>query len=225
MVQCQGNEIVPSGRLDERSTFGTMTAQKLRRRSVLASVAAVTGSALAGCNTLTDEPEEGNGNGNGNGEEEPPADSPTERVDRLDKYPRVLVGSVDDLSEGDVEMFNYPLEGTRNFLTRIDGKAWGGVGPESDIVAYNSLCTHMGCSVEGNVSPDQEMAGPCSCHYTTFDLSKSGLVVSGAATTDLPQVRLDVEDGDIYATGIDGLVYGYRNNLRDGEPIEAATEE
>jgi arsenite oxidase small subunit len=197
-----------------------MTGQKLRRRSVLASVAAVTGSALAGCNTVSNGPEEESGNG-----DDEPAEAPTERVDRLDRYPRILVGSVGDLGDGDVEMFNYPLEGTRNFLTRTDGEAWGGVGSDGDIVAYNSICTHMGCSVEGQVSPDQEMAGPCSCHYTTFDLSKGGMVVSGAATTDLPQVRLDVEDGDIYATGIDGLVYGYRSNLRDGTPVEAATEE
>jgi arsenite oxidase small subunit len=200
-----------------------MTGQELRRRSVLASAAAVTGSALAGCSTVFDG--SGDGNGNGNGDEEPPADAPTERVDQLDRYPRIRIGSVDELSAGDVDTFSYPLEGTNNFLTRIDGEAWGGVGSNNDIVAYNSICTHMGCSVEGQVSPDQEMAGPCPCHYTSFDLSKSGLVVSGAATTDLPQVRLDVEDGDIYATGIDGLVYGYRNNLRDGEPIEAATEE
>ncbi|MEF8777498.1 MAG: arsenate reductase (azurin) small subunit [Natronomonas sp.] len=198
-----------------------MTGQELRRRSVLASAAAVTGSALAGCSTVFD----GSEDGNGNGEEEPPADAPTERVDQLDRYPRIRIGSVDELSAGDVDTFSYPLEGTNNFLTRIDGEAWGGVGSNSDIVAYSSICTHMGCSVEGQVSPDQEMAGPCPCHYTSFDLSKGGLVVSGAATTDLPQVRLDVEDGDIYATGIDGLVYGYRNNLRDGEPIEAATED
>ena len=194
-----------------------MTERKLRRRTVLASAAAVTGSALAGCNT-SEEPGDGTPKGT-------PADAPTERVDRLEKYPRVRVGSLDDISDGDVEIFTYPLEGTRNFLTRVDGEAWGGVGPDNGVVAYNSICTHMGCSIEGEVSPDQEMAGPCSCHYTTFDLSKGGLVIGGAATTDLPQIRLDVEDDDIYATGIDGLVYGQRHNLRDGTPIEAATEE
>ncbi|CDK40391.1 arsenite oxidase small subunit AoxA [Halorubrum sp. AJ67] len=83
----------------------------------------------------------------------------------------------------------------------------------------------MGCPVQGQVKPEREMAGPCPCHYTTFDLSKGGLVVSGAATTDLPQIRLDVEDGDVYATGVDGLSYGYRDNLRDGEPVTAEETE
>ncbi|MDZ7850169.1 MAG: arsenate reductase (azurin) small subunit [Halodesulfurarchaeum sp.] len=192
-----------------------MTERKLSRRKVLATAAAVTGSTLAGCSTVLDDPQNN----------DTTSESPVDRVDRLDRYPRIHVGSVDDLSEGAVETFSYPLQGASNFLTRIDGEAWGGVGPNNDIVAYNSLCTHMGCSVIGQVSPDREMAGPCPCHYTTFDLSKGGLVISGAATMDLPQVRLDVDDGDIYATGVDGLVYGYRNNLRDDTPIEAATEE
>ncbi|WP_200531700.1 arsenate reductase (azurin) small subunit [Halorubrum sp. LN27] len=186
------------------------------RRRLLATVGTVGAASVAGCGFQAPRADDGS---------DAPAESPTERVGRLDRYPRIFVGSVDDLEDGAVETFNYPLEGTRNFLTKIESEAWGGVGSDGDIVAYNGLCTHMGCSVEGLVNPDREMAGPCSCHYTTFDLSKGGMVVSGAATTDLPQVRLAVEDGDIYATGIDGLVYGYRNNMRDGTAIEAATEE
>lgn len=196
-----------------------MPEQKLRRRTVLATAAAVTGSALAGCSSEVEEPTDEPA------DEEPPSDAPTERVDRLDKYPRIRIGSVDELSAGAVEDFTYPLEGTNNFLTRINDEAWGGVGSDNDIVAFNNLCTHMGCGMAGQVKPDKEMAGPCTCHYTTFDLSKGGLVVSGAATMDLPQVRLDVEGGDIYATSIDGLVYGRRHNLRDSDPIEAATED
>lgn len=180
---------------------------------MLASAAAVTGSALAGCSSLSSD----------DGDDGSPADAPTERVERLEKYPRLRVGSVSELSGEDVDVFEYPLEGTRNFLTRVDGEAWGGVGPDGDIVAYNSICTHMGCSIEADVNPDHETAGPCSCHYSAFDLSKGGLVIGGPATTDLPQVRLEVEGDDIYATGIDGLVYGQRHNLRDGTPIE--TEE
>jgi arsenite oxidase small subunit len=194
-----------------------MTEQDLRRRAFLGTAAAATGIALAGCNSSGDG-DDGDEDGN---DDSDPDQAPTTRVDDLDKYPRIRVGSVDDLSTGDVETFDYPLTDKSNFLTRIDGAAWKGVGPENSIVAYSSLCTHMGCAVSGQVNPDQEMAGPCPCHYTTFDLSKGGLVIGGAATTDLPQVRLDVEDGDIYATGVDGLVYGQRHNLRDGEPVEA----
>lgn len=193
-----------------------MTDQDIRRRAFLATAAAATGSALAGCSSSSNDDDTDD-----NGEEKAPDDAPTTRADELDRYPRIRVGSVDDLSTGNVETFAYPLDGMNNFLTRLDGTAWGGVGPDDSIVAYSSLCTHMGCTVSDQITPEQEMVGPCPCHYTTFDLSKGGLVIGGAATTDLPQVRLEVEGGDIYATGIDGLVYGQRHNLRDGEPVEA----
>jgi arsenite oxidase small subunit len=150
---------------------------------------------------------------------EAPPDSPTERVARLDKYPRVEVGAVGELSPGDISTFAYPLNAQENFLTRLSEDAWGGVGPDGDIVAYSTVCTHMGCSIGSSVSPDDGTAGPCPCHYTSYDLSKGGLTVVGPATTDLPQIDLEVEDGTIYATGVDGLMFGYRNNLRDGEPV------
>lgn len=191
-----------------------MTQKEIRRRAFLATAATVTGSALAGCNAF-----DGNG-GDDDDVDTGPDGAPTTRADQVEKYPRVRVGSVDDLSTGDVETFAYPLDGKQNFLARVDGEAWGGVGSDKDIVAYSNVCTHMGCGLADQVRPDQEIAGPCPCHYTTFDISKGGLVVSGAATVDLPQIRLDVEDGDIYATGVDGLVYGQRHNLRDGEIVE-----
>lgn len=153
--------------------------------------------------------------------EEPP-ESPNGQVEQLEAYPRVRVASMSALSTGDVMDFEYPLQGQSNFLTKLGEEAWDGVGPDGDIVAFNSQCTHAGCSVAGQVVPDGNRAGPCPCHYTSFDISKGGLVNMGQATSDLPQIELDVEDGDIYATYVEGLVWGYHNNLRDGTPIEAA---
>jgi arsenite oxidase small subunit len=153
--------------------------------------------------------------------EEPP-ESPSGQVEQLDAYPRVRVAAVSELSTGDVIEFDYPLQGQSNFLTKLGEEAWEGVGSEEDIVAFNSACTHAGCSVAGQVVPEGSRAGPCPCHYTSFDISKGGLVNMGQATSDLPQIELEVEDGDIYATYVEGLVWGYHNNLRDGTPIEAA---
>jgi len=126
---------------------------------------------------------------------------------------------MDDIEVGDTIEFEYPLDGAGNFLTRLDKDADTGIGPDDGIVAFSNLCTHMGCAVSGNVDAERGTAGPCPCHYTNFDLTKGGLVIVGPATTDLPQVRLDVEDGDIFATGMDGLVHGRRKNLADGEPV------
>jgi arsenite oxidase small subunit len=153
-----------------------------------------------------------------------PVNSPQGAVEQLDAYPRVKLGTVSELETGDVQTFSYPLKNQQNFLAKLGEEALGGVGPENSIVAFNSACTHAGCSVAGQVVPQESRAGPCPCHFTSFDLSKNGLVVLGQATTDLPQVRLTVENGDIIATGIDELIWGYHDNLRNGEPIDAVSQ-
>ena len=40
-----------------------------------------------------------------------------------------------------------------------------------------------------------------------------GIVISGHATQSLPQVLLEVRDGDIYGTGVRGLLYGLASNV------------
>ncbi len=58
--------------------------------------------------------------------------------------------------------------------------------------------------------------GPCGCHFTTFDLTHRGMVVIGQATENLPQVTLAIEGDDM---GVLGIIYGYRDNLADGNII------
>ncbi|MFC6752806.1 arsenate reductase (azurin) small subunit [Halorubrum tibetense] len=179
------------------------------RRRLLGAVGTAGAASVAGCGFQPPTAGEGDG----------PAESPTERVGRIERYPRLRIAAVDEIDVGETVEFEYPLDGSGNFLTRLTEDADAGVGPEEGIVAFSNLCTHMGCAVSGNVDAERGTAGPCPCHYTSFDLSKGGLVVVGPATTDLPQVRLDVADGDVFATGMDGLVHGRRNNLADGEPV------
>ncbi|MFC6752345.1 arsenate reductase (azurin) small subunit [Halorubrum tibetense] len=185
----------------------------ITRRRLLGAVGTAGATSVAGCGFQAPTAENSG-----------PAESPSERVGRIERYPRIRVASVDELSVGDTVEFEYPLDGSGTFLTRLSEAANGGVGPGDGIVAFSNLCTHMGCAVSGNVESDRGVAGPCPCHYTTFDLAKGGLVIMGPATTDLPQVRLDVEDGDVFATGMAGLVHGRRNNLADGEPVEEEGE-
>ena len=52
----------------------------------------------------------------------------------------------------------------------------------------------------------------CSEHLTTFDLTRHGIMVAGHATDRLPQIVLEVDDDQIFATGIIGLLYGYNAN-------------
>ncbi len=184
------------------------------RRRLLGAVGTAGAASVAGCGFQPPTADE----------TDAPAESPTERVGRTERYPRLRIASVDEIDVGETVEFEYPLDGSGNFLTRLAEDADAGVGPEEGIVAFSNLCTHMGCAVSGNVDAERGTAGPCPCHYTSFDLSKGGLVVVGPATTDLPQVRLDVEDGEVFATGMDGLVHGRRNNLADGEPVSGEGE-
>ncbi|MDA1013173.1 MAG: Rieske 2Fe-2S domain-containing protein [Planctomycetota bacterium] len=76
------------------------------------------------------------------------------------------------------------------------------------LIGFATTCPHMGCSLVSSDEclPDAEqpmtyafsnygeelVCGPCRCHGTTFDLAKSGLVVLGPSTQNLPQLELRV---------------------------------
>jgi arsenite oxidase small subunit len=88
----------------------------------------------------------------------------------------------------------------------------GGVGPDADIVAYSSLCTHMGCPVNYDAA---ERIFKCPCHYSMFDAELSGEMICGQATENLPQIELryNAKDGSISAVSVNGLIYGRQSNL------------
>lgn len=131
------------------------------------------------------------------------------------EYERRLVGSLSRLKPGDIVIFSYPWDdaASASFLVMLNEEAGGGIGPDSNVVAFNSFCTHQGGPLAGTVRGEIGTVGPCPLHLTTFDLSRHGMVVSGHATLGLPQVVLEAEGDDIYATGMQGLIYGYHDNL------------
>ena len=93
------------------------------------------------------------------------------------------------------------------------------IGPDGDIVAFNYLCSHMGCPLNGLYNHEHKIQGPCPCHFSRFDLTKSGILILGQATQSLPQIVLEVSGDDVEATGVTGLVYGYHANLEGGTPV------
>ncbi len=137
-------------------------------------------------------------------------------------YPRRRIASVSNLKQGEPVDFEYPLQGQQSFLVKLGEPAQGGAGPDGDIVAFSYLCTHMGCPLVGLYKDEHKILGPCTCHFTTYDLRNNGMVVLGQATQNLTQITLAIEDDDIYATGTMGLIYGFRDNLLDAEPVEVA---
>ena len=150
--------------------------------------------------------------------ETPPADEPEAPAPPPPVgYPRVRVGSLAELGEGAAVQFEYPLRRQPNILMKLGRPAAGGIGPDGDVVAFSELCTHMGCPIGTLFQPDHGTLGPCVCHFTTFDLTHRGMVVIGQATENLPQVILELDGDDIFAVGMSGIIYGYRDNLADGE--------
>lgn len=141
----------------------------------------------------------------------------------LATFPRQRIASLSDLKAGEPVDFEYPLQGQRSFLIKLGEPARGGVGPDTDIVAFSYMCTHMGCPLVGLYKDEHKVLGPCTCHYSTFDLRHHGMVVLGQATQNLPQITLAIEGDDIYATGVMGLIYGFSSNLAEACATEAAS--
>lgn len=136
---------------------------------------------------------------------------------RMTKYPEKRIAKLSEARQDVPIEFRYPFDDylhSASFLVKLGVPAGGGVGPDKDIVAFNSLCTHMGGPMMGAYKPEHKALGPCPFHLTSFDLTKHGMVIAGHATESLPQVMLEIRGDDIYAIGMLGLIYGRYDNLR-----------
>ena len=134
---------------------------------------------------------------------------------KVASYPRRKIGRVSQLKPDQPVSFQYPWKdfNSTNMLVKVGVPAGGGVGPDQDIVAFSTLCAHMGGPLAGQYRGQHKVLGPCPFHLTTFDLTKHGMVVAGQATESLPQIVLETKGDDIWATGVMGLIYGYHSNL------------
>lgn len=108
--------------------------------------------------------------------------------------------------------FSFPDASSPCALVKIGAPVPGGVGPDRDIVAYSVLCTHQGCPV--SYEPESKTF-KCPCHFSIFDAEKSGQMVCGQATENLPRVVLEYrpKDDTVSAVSIDGLIYGRQSNI------------
>lgn len=135
-------------------------------------------------------------------------------------YPRLRVVRLARLKPNRPVVFNYPLKSQPNVLLDMGRAVPNGVGPKKSIVAYSILCQHMGCPV--NYEPAiREFV--CSCHQSRYDPERLGSIVQGLAMQPLPRVLLQVKQGAVWAVGVDGLIFGYRNNLHPGRRVGGAT--
>lgn len=129
-------------------------------------------------------------------------------------YPRKRVASVAEVAPGKPVNFDYPLKGQQSVLLDMGEEVPGGVGDKSSIVAYSTLCQHMGCPV-GYRADQKDFL--CACHQSRYDPAREGVVVQGVAQRPLPRVALEIDGEDVLAIGVGGLIYGYRANLDSGQ--------
>lgn len=128
-------------------------------------------------------------------------------------YARKTIGKVSALKPGVAVPFKYPTKDIENVLVMLAEEAGGGVGKERNIIAFNTVCPHMGGLMDASTfSAKHSVLGPCPLHLSTFDLTKHGMVVSGHSAASLPQIVLELEGDNIVATGVMGLFYGYNRN-------------
>lgn len=127
-------------------------------------------------------------------------------------YPRKSLGTATRLKVGEPVAFTFPDASSPCTLIKLGAPAEGGVGPDRDIVAYSSMCTHMGCPVSYDAKSG---CFKCPCHYSTFDAEKGGQLVCGQATEKLPRIVLhyDERNGAVTAVAVEGLLYGRQSNI------------
>ena len=131
-------------------------------------------------------------------------------------YPRLRVISLAKLKRNRPVTFSYPLKTQPSVLIDMGRPVPGGVGPKKSIVAYSLFCQHMGCPVEYQPKIREFV---CPCHQSRYDPERLGSIIQGLAMQPLPRVLLRVRGGAVWAVGVDGLIYGYRNNLHPGRRV------
>ncbi len=139
------------------------------------------------------------------------AEAAAPRGGAVPDYPRVRLANVRDLRIDEPLEVAYPDEDAPGVLLKLGKRVPGGVGPDGDIVGFTTICPHKGFPLH---YVKEERTLDCPGHYSRFDVEAGGQQVWGHATMNLPQYELEVDEkGDIYAVGVDELLYGRLSNV------------
>ncbi|TCT10560.1 arsenite oxidase small subunit [Tepidamorphus gemmatus] len=140
----------------------------------------------------------------------PAASARAEGLARV-SYPSNRLANIADLKVDEPVEIAYPDPDSPGVLLKLGKAVPGGVGPDGDIVAFSILCPHKGWLLTYNAG-DRTLN--CPGHYSRFDCEAGGQQTWGHATQNLPQFELRIDaQGDIYAEGVDELIYGRLSNV------------
>jgi arsenite oxidase small subunit len=133
--------------------------------------------------------------------------APPARVD----YPANRLANVADLKVNEPLNVSHPDDSAPGVLLKLGKKVRGGVGADGDVVGFSTTCPHKRFPLSYHPA-DRTMN--CPGHYSRFDCEAGGQQVWGQATQNLPQYVPRVDGrGDIYAEGVDELLYGRLSNV------------
>jgi arsenite oxidase small subunit len=126
-------------------------------------------------------------------------------------YPSNRLANVRDLKPNEPLNVAYPDNEAPGVLLKLGKRVPSGAGPDGDIVGFSTTCPHKGFPLAYNKA-DHTLN--CPGHYSRFDCEAGGRQIWGQATQNLPQYVLRVDaSGDIYAEGLDELLYGRLSNV------------
>jgi arsenite oxidase small subunit len=126
-------------------------------------------------------------------------------------YPSNRLANLADLKPNEPFEVAYPDADSPGVLIKLGTAVPTGVGPNGDVVGFSTLCPHKGFALRYTAD---EKVFDCPGHYSRFDVENGGMQIWGQATQNLPQFELTVDDkGDIYALGVDELIYGRLSNV------------
>jgi arsenite oxidase small subunit len=127
------------------------------------------------------------------------------------EYPSNRLANIADLKVNEPHDVAYPDEDAPGVLLKLGKSVEGGVGPDGDIVGFTTICPHKGFPLAYDA---ENRILSCPGHYSRFDCEAGGQQIWGQATQNLPQYVLRVDEkGDIYAEGLDELLYGRLSNV------------
>ena len=126
-------------------------------------------------------------------------------------YPSNRLANVKDLKPNEPMEVAYPDADAPGVLIKLGKTVPGGAGPDGDIVGFTTICPHKGYPLHYDAA---SRTLNCVGHYSVFDCEAGGQETWGHATQNLPQYSLRVDaNGDIFAEGLDELLYGRLSNV------------
>jgi len=129
--------------------------------------------------------------------------------------PRVQAAELNELdAHWKFKYFEYVYNGSplKAVVIRLPEAELGGFSTnDAHFLALSRICTHQGCvvnyvdnpelgAIAYNYRTDHPFMG-CPCHFGAFDPLRGGKAVFGPPRYPLPRLRLEEENGILFATG------------------------